>query len=150
MILKVKRVLPINLCFYLNRIRIGRSLENSKFNGRSSEFFFMLLFGLLFFPMTLIIPMPILAFPLIMIIIYYWSKLNPDAEMSFLFGLRFKAKYLPWVMLGFSVLTGGNPFVELLGIIVGHIYYFVMDRYPQDSGITLIKCPDFLYVTEDL
>lgn len=28
---------------------------------------------------------------------YYWSRKNPDLVMSFMFGLQFKAIYLPWV-----------------------------------------------------
>ena len=43
------------------------------------------------------------------------------------------------------VLRGGG-LSELLGIIVGHIYYFVSFKYPQDhGGATLLKTPEFLY-----
>lgn len=79
-------------------------------------------------------------------VIYYWSKVRPDIMMSFLFGLRFKSAYLPWVMAGFSFLTSGNPIYDLLGIVAGHIYYLIMDRIPIDYNIRLLQCPVFLYV----
>lgn len=81
-----------------------------------------------------------------MMIIYYWSRVRPDITMTFLFGFRFKSAYLPWVMTGFSFLTSGIIIYDILGIVVGHVYYLLMDRMPIDYNIRLIKCPVFLYV----
>ena len=38
--------------------------------------------------------------------------------------LAFSAPYLPWVLLGFSTLLGHDVSSDLLGIAVGHVYYF--------------------------
>ncbi|WAR11357.1 DERL1-like protein [Mya arenaria] len=71
--------------------------------------------------------------PMILSVLYVWCQLNKDTIVSFWFGTRFKAMYLP----GFS---------ELLGIIVGHLYFFLMFKYPQDfGGVRLINTPQFLY-----
>lgn len=35
---------------------------------------------------------------LIVSLIYYWSRKNPDVEMSLMFGIRFKSIYFPWVL----------------------------------------------------
>ena len=44
--------------------------------------------------------------------------------------------YIPWYFSGFQ---------ELLGIIVGHLYFFLMFKYPQDfGGISLLHTPQFL------
>lgn len=128
------------------RVRFGTALESGLFFGRSADYLFMLLFGVLLFPISFYFSIPLLGSSLIMIMIYYWSRKNPDAEMSFMFGLQFKSRYLPWAMAGFSLIAGGNPIDDLIGIFVGHIYYFVMDKYPADTGRTLIKTPKFLYV----
>jgi len=34
------------------------------------------------------------------------------------------------VLLGFSVLLGNPPTIDLMGIVVGHTYYFLEDVYP--------------------
>jgi hypothetical protein len=47
---------------------------------------------------TLILPSPILGMGLIVSLIYYWSRKNPDVEMSLMFGIRFKSIYFPWVL----------------------------------------------------
>ncbi len=36
-----------------------------------------------------------------------------------------QAPYLPWVLLGFSLLLGNSVSVDLLGMAVGHVYYFL-------------------------
>ncbi len=37
--------------------------------------------------------------------------------------------------------------VQLCGIIVGHLYYFLVFKYPQDfDGVNFLQTPSFLYV----
>ena len=51
-------------------------------------------------------------------------------QMSLFGFLTFNAPYLPWVMLGFSVLMGNSITMDLIGIVVGHVYYFAEFVYP--------------------
>lgn len=83
---------------------------------------------------------PSLAF----MVVYIWSKRNPEVTLSFLGLFNFNAPYLPWVILGFGLLLGQSPIYDLLGIVVGHIYYFLEDVYPVTSGRHLLKTPSFL------
>lgn len=46
--------------------------------------------------------------PLIMSVLYVWAQLNRETIVSFWFGTRFKACYLPWVILGFNYIIGGS------------------------------------------
>ena len=55
--------------------------------------------------------------------------------MSFLGFFTFNAPYLPWVMLGFSVLLGNGVTMDLIGIVVGHTYYFLEFVYPVIAEI---------------
>ena len=55
--------------------------------------------------------------------------------MSFLALFSFHAPYLPWVLLSFSVLLGNSATIDLIGIIVGHVYYFLEDVYPIIADI---------------
>ena len=66
-------------------------------------------------------------------------------RMNFFGILNFNAPYLPWVLLGFSVLIGNTILVDLIGILVGHVYYFLEDVFPnQRGGCRIIKTPQFL------
>jgi hypothetical protein len=59
--------------------------------------------------------------------------------------LYFQAPYLPWVLLGFSVLLGNAIWVDLMGMAVGHTYYFVEDVFPnQRGGFRLLTTPQIL------
>ena len=42
--------------------------------------------------------------------------------------------YLPWVLCLFNMIIRGNGMSELMGILVGHLYFFLMFKYPQDFG----------------
>jgi hypothetical protein len=46
------------------------------------------------------------------------NRLNPHQRMSFLGLFPFTAPYLPWVLLGFSVLLGNPVTIDLVGIAV--------------------------------
>jgi Derlin-2/3 len=66
---------------------------------------------------------------------YVWGRRNEDVKMSFLGFLQFNAPYLPWVMLTFSVLLGNSIVMDLIGICVGHTYYFLEYVYPVMAEI---------------
>ena len=56
-----------------------------------------------------------------------------------------QAPYLPWVLLGFSFLLNNSVMVDLLGIVVGHTYYFLEDVFPNRSGgVRILRTPHVL------
>lgn len=57
---------------------------------------------------------------------------------------NFESIYFPWVLIGFRLLMGGSPIAELMGVLVGHIFYFLNDLYPLQSGRRIIYTPQFL------
>ncbi len=76
-----------------------------------------------------------------------WSRRNPYVRMNFFGLLNFQAPYLPWVLLGFSLLLGNAILVDLMGIAVGHIYYFLEDVFPnQPGGFRVLETPRFMYI----
>ena len=75
--------------------------------------------------------MPFLGHPLSATLTYIWSRRNPDTRMSFLGLLVFTAPYLPWVLMGVSLVMHGTvPKDEIMGVVIGHIWYFFSDVYP--------------------
>lgn len=93
-------------------------------------------------------------------LVYVWSRRNPNVRMNFFGLLNFQAPFLPWVLMGFSLLLGNSIIVDLLGtgaslpsanactcwrlvtcgsslppgIVVGHVYFFLEDVFPNQPG----------------
>ena len=63
--------------------------------------------------------------------------------MNFIFLFDFTAPYLPWVMLSFSLFLQKDLLPDILGILVGHLYYFLEDVYPRMTRppIRLLRTP---------
>lgn len=63
----------------------------------------------------------------------------------FFTGTKFKAMYLPWVLFGFNLIISGGGMLELVGILVGHLYFFFKFKYPQEfGGPDLLSTPKIL------
>ncbi|KAG7277483.1 hypothetical protein CRUP_037354 [Coryphaenoides rupestris] len=113
-------------------------LETGSFDGRPADYLFLLFFNW--------ICIVLLMFALIMSVLYVWAQLHRDTVVSFWFGMRFKACYLPWVILVFNYVISGSLTNELIGNVVGHLYFFLMFKYPMDlGGRVFLTTPDFLY-----
>lgn len=97
--------------------------------------------------MALFVNIVFLGSALTIMLVYVWSRRNPYVRMNFFGLLNFQAPYLPWVLFAFSLLLGNSVIVDLMGIVVGHIYYFLEDIFPREQGgFKLLKTPRFLYV----
>ena len=66
---------------------------------------------------------------------YVWGRRNEDVRMTMLGILTFTAPYLPWVMLSFSFLVGNSITMSIIGIIVGHTYYFLEYVFPVVASV---------------
>jgi hypothetical protein len=126
-------------------LRYSQSLEQTVFAGRIADYVYMLLLtSTLLLVVGVLMDFYILGVGLIMVIVYVWSRKNPDVNMSFMFGIRFKAAYFPWVLIGFELLTGGNPILMVIGVVVGHIYFYLEDIYPLTGGQRWLATPQWL------
>nr|XP_020654782.1 uncharacterized protein LOC110081966 [Pogona vitticeps] len=145
---------PLGFSFFFNMIflyRYCRMLEEGSFRGRTADFIFMFLFG--GFLMTLFGLFASLFFlgqAFTIMLVYVWSRRNPYVRMNFFGLLNFQAPFLPWVLMGFSLLLGNSIIIDLLGIAVGHVYYFLEDVFPnQPGGKKLLLTPGFLKLVFD-
>ena len=119
----------------LNPIFCSLRLETGVFDGRPADYFFMLLFNwMLAIIVALFMSIPFIMDPMVMSILYVWCQLNKDTIVNFWFGTQFKAMYLPWVLFGFNMIIAGGGVMELVGILIGHMYFFLMFKYPQVRG----------------
>ena len=75
--------------------------------------------------------------------LYVWCKNEPDRQVS-LWGFPVTTGNLPWVLVAFSVLTGGDPFNDLIGIAAGHTYVYLKTVLPTSHGYDLLKTPKWV------
>uniref|UniRef100_A0AAV1V8W6 Derlin n=1 Tax=Peronospora matthiolae TaxID=2874970 RepID=A0AAV1V8W6_9STRA len=116
--------------------RYCRLLEEGSFRGRTADFVYMLSLGA--GAMILVAPFVSIHFlgsSLTFMMVYIWGRRNEHVRMSFLGLFPFTAPYLPWVLFSFSILLGNSATTDLIGIIVGHVYYFLEDVFPTIAGI---------------
>jgi len=121
-------------------------LEKDDFAGKPADMSYMLL---IIYAVTIVIgfimKMAFLFEIPIMAVLYVWCQLNKNMQVRFFFGIQLQAQYLPWVLCLFNMIVKGGGMIELIGIFVGHVYYFLKFRYAQDfGGPDLLKTPQWL------
>lgn len=127
-------------------------LEEGSFRGRTADMVYMFLFGgILMTLFGLYANLFFLGQAFTIMLVYIWSRRNPYIRMNFFGLLNFQAPFLPWVLMGFSLLLGNSIVIDLLGIGVGHIYYFLEDVFPnQPGGRKLLTTPGIFRVLFDM
>lgn len=126
--------------------RYCRMLEEGSFRGRTADFVYMFLFGgVLTSIVALFVNLVFLGHAFTIMLVYVWSRRNPYVRMNFLGLLNFQAPFLPWVLLAFSLLLGNSIVVDLMGIAVGHIYFYLEDVFPNHpGGLKILTTPRLL------
>ena len=78
---------------------------------------------------------------------YYWGRKSKNTFVNFMGIFTLRAPYLPWFYLVFSYMLESEFKNDLLGIIVGHIYFYLKDIFPRltkSKGICLLNTPEFM------
>ena len=123
-------------------IRYCRLLEEGKFRERTADLLVMLMFGVacmvtLCMCFEIFSKIKFLGHSLSFMMVYVWArdKENEHMRMQLLGLYTFRAPYLPWVLFLFSLFLRNPPGTDLLGIIVGHLYYFLDTVYPIVASV---------------
>ena len=133
--------------FYKN----SRDLEEKSFS-RTSDFVFFYFYSissilglsylLSYFPS---IPQTELMFQgaqtLSSVLMYVWARRNPHVRVALFGVLPFSAPYLPYVIICLTLMMGSYYVTEIMGALVGHVYFFLEDVYPEVTGRRLLKTP---------
>ena len=113
-------------------------LEQHTFAGRIADFVWMvMLCVLVLVPIPALVPsiqIPFFGPSLVFTLLYLWSRENPNANTSIMGMITMKAFYLPWGMLGMGLVMGQDLVPDLLGIVAGHLYYFLAVLHPRAGG----------------
>ncbi|CAL5400185.1 unnamed protein product [Camellia sinensis] len=87
---------------------------------------------------------PFLGVSLVFMLLYVWSREFPNANINIYGLVSLKAFYLPWAMLALDVIFGSKLQPDLLGIVAGHLYYFLTVLHPLAGGKNILKTPTWL------
>lgn len=118
----------------------------SYYANPTADLLTLLLFGMVniwFLDYFLLPPQFFYGPSLVFMVIYVWSRKDPFADVVF-YGFSFKAWHTPFLFLVFGMLLGGNPISDLVGIAIGHFYYFLMEIVPINWGYRLLFTPDWM------
>ncbi|KAI3921589.1 hypothetical protein MKW92_027049 [Papaver armeniacum] len=124
--------------------RYGVQLEKGPFDKRTADFMWMMLFGAFSLLIIAAVPMlwsPFMAVSLVFMLLYVWSREFPNAQINIYGVVRLKGFYLPWAMLALDLIFGAPLIPDILGIIAGHLYYFLTVLYPLSTGRNILKTP---------
>ncbi|KAI8048294.1 Der1-like family-domain-containing protein [Syncephalis plumigaleata] len=144
--------------FFYNRLGFGllmnlyfiyqhsMELETVTFAGRPADYAFFLLFcGIVSTIGAALLDLIVLNDSLVLAIVHYWSLRNSERIVNFMFGMRFKAKYLAAVLIGYELLiSGGLPIGSLLGVAAAHSYHYLTNILPAQGGRRWLTTPALL------
>lgn len=99
----------------------------------------MLFGGAVLWVISFLMGFPFLGASMVFMIVYVWSRRESEAPVS-IWGFKMKGLYLPWALMAFSILIGNSPVMDILGVVAGHVYYFLLEVVPNP----LIQTPQFL------
>jgi len=123
---------------------------NTGAGGGSADYLFMWLFGATTMIVTqplvnMVVPMAgkLMCRNMIYFVLYVWSKRHPESNAN-IWGIPIKAIYLPFAYVIISIFVGA-PYLDMVhGIMIGHIYYFLVDVVPHVYGKDVLTTPQFL------
>ncbi|MCO5605646.1 hypothetical protein L7F22_059829 [Adiantum nelumboides] len=129
--------------------RYGVQLEQGAFQGRTADFLWMMLFSMFtLLGIGIIIPplrLPIMGPSLVFMLLYLWSREYANARVNIMGLFSVQGFYLPWVMLLLNVIFGSPLVTDLMGIVVGHVYYFLTVLHPRNGGRNFLKTPSWVH-----
>jgi Derlin-2/3 len=129
--------------------RYGVQLEQGPFAKRTADFLWMMIVSMIScLVISLTIPFfnsPFMGGSLVFMLLYVWSREFPTANVSFMGLVTLQGFWLPWALLLLNTVFGAPLMSDLLGIIVGHAYYFLTVLHPRASGQNYLKTPAWVH-----
>ena len=120
--------------------RDSKILEKKIFQGNSADYLYFILFCMIF--LLLLSPITkslFLSTSLNFAMMYYWGRKSKMTNVEFMGVFTFRAPYLSIFYLMISFLLGYEYKELIIGIIVGHVYYFLKEIFPRIKGVKGIK-----------
>lgn len=129
-------------------LQYSKQTEEDVCNGEAADYLWCVAFGacMLFGVGGLLMKLPFLASSLLMYLVYVKCNSSPDVNLTLMFiPIQVKAVYFPWALMILHVAMGQSPFVDVVGILAGHAYYYLRFMYPKIFGKHIFWTPSLLY-----
>lgn len=121
-------------------------VESSIMSNHPFDFIIMILFGMSMNILSSPLTNDMLFGPtLTAFMFYYWSKHYSDQSMNVMgLPINVKAIYVPFIYLLLALYEGGirNAMAEIVGLLIGHLYYYLHDILDLRFGIKVLRTPD--------
>uniref|UniRef100_A0A7S0SWB6 Derlin n=1 Tax=Chromulina nebulosa TaxID=96789 RepID=A0A7S0SWB6_9STRA len=128
---------------YQNSLKYENNPYNTGGGGSSADYLYLIIYSIvLLLVIAYYMNFMILSDPLMYVIVYVWSRRESESVVN-MYGFKFKGLYLPWIYIGISMLMGNSIVPPLIGIAVGHSYYFLIEVMPTIYNVDLIRTPKF-------
>ncbi|KAM7494647.1 hypothetical protein LguiB_029256 [Lonicera macranthoides] len=144
-------IAPFSLTFGIRLLiilRNGVSLERGPFDKRTADYLWMYIFGAFSLLVMAAIPFlwtPFLGPSLVFMIVYVWGREFPNERVNIHGLFQLKGFYLPWYMLAVDLILGNPLKPDMLGIVAGHLFYFLTVLYPLSGGKNYCKTPIWVH-----
>ncbi|KAK8484280.1 hypothetical protein V6N12_032717 [Hibiscus sabdariffa] len=128
--------------------RYGVLLERGPFDKRTADYVWMLIFGALSLLGMAAVPFlwtPFMAGSVVFMIVYVWSREFPNAQISIYGVVTLKGFYLPWALLALDLIFGAPLMGDIIGMVAGHLYFFLTVLHPLAGGRYVLKTPLWVY-----
>lgn len=128
--------------------KYGVQLEKGPFDKRTADFVWMFIVSMVAL-LAMALALPTIRFyvghALVFMLLYVWSREFANARVSLMGLVTLQGFWLPWALLAVNTMFGHPFLVDLLGIVVGHIYYFLTVLHPQATGHNYLKTPRWVH-----
>ncbi|XP_030532992.1 derlin-1.2-like [Rhodamnia argentea] len=124
--------------------KYGVALERGPFDKRTADYVWMFIFGALSLLVMAAIPplySPFMGPSLVFMIVYMWGREFPNARINLYGVVSLKGFYLPWALLALDLIFGDPLMPDILGMVAGHLYYFLTVLHPLAGGRNILKTP---------
>ena len=144
---------PQLISFFIMVYISCKSLEqNSIRHRRYAQFIMMIIYMLIILNIVDLIAYLVfkiavsftLCHQLILSFVYVDSKREPQKNVLFMYIFKIKNCYYPYALIVLNIVSGGSIYDNIIGIIVGNIYFVLKDVLPLNKNIDLLKTPKFL------
>lgn len=127
--------------------RYSKALEMYSFQGKKENYLYLLFFGnsIMVLFKIFIYEAQFLGPAITNMIVYLWGKKNAQQQINLINVLHIRGSSLPFVLTLSSLLLKQKTLkLDLLGIIAGHLFYYLEEIYPRlIGGQKILKTPRF-------
>jgi len=75
---------------------------------------------------------------------YIWSRTDPFRIVT-LYGFSIKAWHFPFVIMFLTLLMGGGVGANVIGVLTGHLFFFLWRIVPNRYHKQMLSTPEFLF-----